>query len=123
MKTLSLWLPVALWCGLIFWLSGRPGLDLMHVWGDMTWLELLDFVLRKMAHMVEYGVLFLLARRGLSDRKALLFCLLYAISDEVHQAFVPTRGPKVTDVAIDVLGSYVAMLCRRRGESGKRLLY
>ena len=30
--------------------------------------------------------------------------IIYAISDEIHQSFVPDRGPKITDVLIDVSG-------------------
>lgn len=46
--------------------------------------------------------------------KLLLICtiiaLLYAISDEVHQIFVPERGPAVKDVFIDFSGSVSAFL-------------
>ena len=30
--------------------------------------------------------------------------LIYAIADELHQAFVPERGPKVLDVGLDFIG-------------------
>ena len=35
--------------------------------------------------------------------------LLYAISDEIHQAFIPGRGPLVSDVVIDFSGVMVGM--------------
>ncbi len=41
---------------------------------------------------------------------SLVFCLLYAISDEVHQIFVPGRSGQVTDVLIDLSGSIAGIL-------------
>ncbi len=35
----------------------------------------------------------------------LIACLLYAVSDEVHQHFVPGRGPGILDVLIDFSGA------------------
>ncbi len=74
-------------------------------------------VIRKLAHFSEFASLGLLTAALLchiSRRRrirlwlcALLpagFCLLYAISDEVHQIFT-NRGPAVTDVLIDFAGS------------------
>ncbi len=40
---------------------------------------------------------------------ALLVCVLYAISDEVHQMFVPGRGPGIKDVLIDSVGATVGI--------------
>ena len=40
---------------------------------------------------------------------ALTASLVYAISDEFHQLFVPSRGPSVTDVCIDFAGSIVGV--------------
>jgi len=37
----------------------------------------------------------------------LLICVLYSISDEFHQAFVPDRGPQIKDVLIDGAGAIV----------------
>ena len=41
---------------------------------------------------------------------ALLICVLYAVSDEVHQIFVPGRGAEVKDVLIDSAGASVGVL-------------
>ena len=41
---------------------------------------------------------------------SLLTGVLYAISDEVHQSFVPGRGPSVQDVLIDSLGVIFGIL-------------
>ena len=39
----------------------------------------------------------------------LLICVLYAISDEVHQLFVPDRGGEVKDIIIDSAGATVGI--------------
>lgn len=41
---------------------------------------------------------------------SMIIALIYAISDEVHQIFVPERGPGVKDVLIDFSGSMTAFL-------------
>ena len=72
-------------------------------------------LLRKLAHFSEYAILFSLVywlfRKGFTLSKAialplvLLCVVLFAMSDEVHQAFVPGRSPQVRDVLIDSLGA------------------
>jgi hypothetical protein len=105
-----LWLPVILWCGIIYWLSGIPNLKTSFGVGDL--------ILRKCAHMVEYGILYLLARRAFANTTTLqpsiagfVFAVFYAATDEFHQYFVPTRGPSVRDVIIDSIGAYIARAC------------
>lgn len=109
-----LWLPAAVWCGVIFAGSsvyGSPN-------PDPTWA---DWGLRKSAHLGEYAVLFLLTRRALAGGEvpptfpgawAFLFCVAYAVSDEFHQTFVPYRMGQCSDVLIDAFG---AMLASRIG--------
>ena len=92
-----LWLPVLAWAALIFALSSVPDLG--------TGLGGWDLALRKIAHALEYAVLgALLCRATSSPRLALLVGALYAVSDEVHQAFVPGRQGSPLDVAIDAVG-------------------
>jgi VanZ family protein len=104
-KFLKLWLPVFIWAAFIFFLSGIP--DLKTGFKE-------DFILRKIAHIVEYSILtFLLYRAFKGSFKmnvsrlyiypsALAF--LYALSDEFHQSFVPGRSCAMRDVLIDTLG-------------------
>ena len=120
-RALNVWLPVAAWCALIYALSGRPDLDLNHLaplWPSLWWL---DYPLRKGAHAVEYCVLFLLVRRGWPTGRAWVFCVIYAITDEWHQTFVPGRAGRVSDVLLDSVAAAlpwaaarVAPLFRRR---------
>ncbi len=88
--------------------------------------ERLHVILRKSAHFFAYLVLACILDRAIaievktapSQSKWAIFkapfkrylmvvvvCFIYAISDEIHQAFVPGRGPSVKDVLIDTLGS------------------
>lgn len=92
-----LWLPVFAWAAVIFALSSVPDLG--------TGLGGWDLLLRKIAHAVEFGVLGALFLRA-TGRPALAFVLgaLYAVSDEVHQSFVPGRMGSAVDVAIDTIG-------------------
>ncbi|MDD5655656.1 MAG: VanZ family protein [Elusimicrobia bacterium] len=116
MYKIRLWLPVAAWCLLIFALSAVPNLD--------SGLEF-DYPLRKAAHMAEYAVLFLLLRRALRGTcaetafwswAAGLLTVLYAMSDEYHQTFVPGRSGRWSDVAVDAAGAALAGLWTgRRG--------
>jgi VanZ family protein len=106
-RALTHWLPVVLWAALIFALSSIPSLGT----GLGTW----DLVLRKCAHMTEYAVLaFLLARAFGREVPALAVGMLYAVSDEVHQAFVSGRHASPIDVAIDTVGLLLGLLARRR---------
>jgi VanZ family protein len=106
-RALTHWLPVVLWAALIFALSSIPSLG--------TGLGSWDLVLRKCAHMTEYAVLaFLLARALGREVPALAVGVLYAVSDEVHQAFVSGRHASPIDVAIDTVGLLLGLLAWRR---------
>jgi VanZ family protein len=99
------WLPVVLWAGLIFALSSVPGLD-----SGLSW----DFTLRKVAHAGEYAVLGFLLARAVDDVAALWLGIAYAVSDELHQAFVPGRAASLFDVGVDSVGVLLGILLARR---------
>ena len=101
------WVPVVLWAAVIFTLSSIPHLSS----GLGTW----DYVLRKGAHVTEYAILGALLLRAL-EREVPAFALgvLYAVSDELHQAFVRGRHSSPIDVAIDSVGLAVGVLAWRR---------
>lgn len=73
--------------------------------------------IRKVAHFTIYMVLglvsYLVLPRRWSVKKKMAFvvslCFIYAITDELHQHFVPGRAPEVRDVLIDTFGSSVGM--------------
>lgn len=105
MRFFRLWIPVIVWAAVIFYFSSIPDLR--------TKLEY-DFILRKIAHIVEYLILtFFLYRafRGSFSMNVFrlfiypaLFSFLYAVSDEIHQSFVPGRNCAIGDVLIDTIG-------------------
>lgn len=127
------WVPAVLWMGFIFMMSAAPGEVSSEQSGKITEIivtvlsaitpqdaplpapDLLHTLVRKLAHMTEYAILFLLDRHALRvcgarrpGLTALLLCIGYAASDEGHQAFVDDRGPSVIDVGIDTLGACLA---------------
>jgi VanZ family protein len=106
-RTLTHWLPVVLWAGVIFALSSIPNLGT----GLGTW----DLILRKGAHTTEYAVLSVLLLRAVGrEAPALALGVLYAASDELHQAFVRGRHASPIDVAIDSVGLLIGVLAWRR---------
>ena len=110
---LRLWAPVVLWAAVIFSFSAVPDLGT----GLGTW----DLVLRKIAHASEFAVLGALLLRALRDERAALAAgVAYAISDEVHQLFVPGRVGSPIDVAIDSAGVAIGVLLWRRYSQTRR---
>jgi VanZ family protein len=98
------------WAGVIFALSATPNLK--------TNLEQ-DFLLRKIAHMVEFAILALLLYRAIKNEtgktnKAIIYSLIialfYAFSDEFHQLFVQGRHGSLKDVGIDSIGIFIFSL-------------
>ncbi|OGM31672.1 hypothetical protein A2803_04555 [Candidatus Woesebacteria bacterium RIFCSPHIGHO2_01_FULL_44_21] len=100
-------LPVILWAGVIFAFSSYPT-------GTTTEIYWQDFIIKKMAHMVEYGVLTILSYRafwnsGDGKRNAMIsavaLAVFYAITDEIHQSFTPGREPRARDIIFDTIGA------------------
>ena len=104
---LNRWLPVVLWAALIFAFSSIPSLGT----GLGTW----DLVLRKLGHAAEFAVLGALLYRALRrEPLAILLGSAYAVTDEVHQAFVSGRHGSPVDWLIDTLGVVAGVLiCSR----------
>jgi len=84
--------------------------------------DVLHVIIRKAAHLTEYGILaalWLNALRGKtrwSWRLALTaigIAALVATTDEIHQSFVPSRGPSPYDVMLDIAGATVAVSAMR----------
>ena len=82
------------------------------------WIDFCVVPVRKGAHILAYfilGVLVvsLLKEFRLVDKRTVIFavimCILYAISDEVHQYYVPGRSGDVIDVLIDTFGSILGV--------------
>lgn len=125
-KRCQRWMLAFLWMLVIFFLSAQSGnesgslstslfkplFDLLVPMGIPA--EILSLIIRKTAHFTEYLILGILVLRALDTYEihfsqkvylAMLLCIAYAISDEIHQIFVPGRAGTLIDVLIDSLGS------------------
>jgi VanZ family protein len=102
------WGPLVAWAALIFVLSSIPDLG--------TGLGGWDVLLRKLAHAAEFAILGALLVRALRRPGwAVALGIAYAVSDELHQSFVPGRQGSPLDVALDSVGVVVgAVLAARR---------
>lgn len=98
--------------GVIFAFSSIPG-------DEMPTFDLYDWLVKKGGHMLGYALLAWLLFRGWggTGRRAYLLAflgaVLYALSDEFHQSFVPGRNATLVDVAIDSLGALLVLLVLR----------
>lgn len=108
-----------------------PVYEKMETNEQYTLLTEADGTIRKAAHFAEYLLLGLFMgktvfraypqnrvyaeERAFLRREAcaailLLFCFLYALSDEYHQMFVSGRSPRMLDVFIDALGAQAGIV-------------
>lgn len=109
------WAAVALWMAVIYYFSDQSSFALLeHVWQPS--------LLSISAHFLEYAILAALLWHALRSAPALagraaslafIVAVLYAISDEFHQSFVPGRYPDVRDVLVDAAGALAAVLLLR----------
>lgn len=120
-----------LWMAVIFYFSGQTGSESGALSSSFSgFLGLPEWLIRKGAHVAEYGALgfFLFGFFDTVPRKGMWLAswgtaVLYAVSDELHQMFSSGRIPALRDVCIDAAGAAlgVAVLylltafLRRRG--------
>ncbi|NHM29950.1 VanZ family protein [Neobacillus terrae] len=134
MKKLLSWSLVILWMLVIFTLSNQPAtqsdtlstgvtkfvMELLQViTNGAADLKSFNHIIRKCAHFFVYFVLGILALNALrrsgvfgwrSIGLTVLIYVLYATLDEIHQIFVPGRGPAVKDVLIDSSGGTLGVI-------------
>jgi VanZ family protein len=109
MRAISRFGPPLALMGVIFFFSAQPDLST----GLGTW----DTILRKAAHMAEYGLLWFLWHRALARRTpwpAAAITLAYAATDEFHQSYVQGRHGTPVDVLIDAVGIAIAIAIHAR---------
>ena len=110
---LKAWFTPIIWAAIIYSFSAQsvlPGFT----------ISVADFLFKKSAHIFVYGVLYWLTLRALNKTTnqkshqnwwlAMILCLIYAVSDEFHQANVPGRHPSFRDVGFDFLGVTLVFL-------------
>lgn len=104
-------LPLLVFMGIIIFMSAQKNIE------TNTYIP--DNILKNTAHFVEYFILTLLVYRVLryfNNKSVLLTILvvtLFALSDELHQYFVPTRTASIYDFLIDITAMVVSILVYR----------
>ena len=120
------WLAVFFWMLLIFRLSSQPAFKsndlslgitdrIIRFLGTLIRVDIerLNHIVRKGAHFSAYLILAILIFNAVNQSKisgwksvvlVVSLCVLYAISDEVHQLFVEGRSGQPSDVLIDSIG-------------------
>jgi VanZ family protein len=131
---LKYWLPVLIWLGLIFvgstdTLSAEqtsrflvPFLRWLDPQISVATIAAVHLTVRKLGHITEYAILAMLLwralRRGtrLQAKMSILFLLawlaaaIFAVIDEFHQSFVPSRTASPVDVMIDICGAMIGLI-------------
>ena len=104
---------------LIFLVSAQPSTQVPNFGG-------VDDLVKKSGHVIGYAMLAFLYWKAFEFKQnkrliAWLLVILYAISDEFHQAFVPGRHPSLVDVVLfDNLGSLISLWLITRFRKQKR---
>lgn len=129
-KTLKHWLPVIIWAAIIFFFSANtdPYTILPESWralrpfpqvSDSSLTEFIGVIM----HILEYATLAYLLFRAIHHDKIItsksiltiiLLTLLYAVTDEIHQFFVPGRTFQLFDLFIDSLGAIIGSFVFKR---------
>lgn len=134
-KVILFWALLVLWAGVIFAFSAQPDTvssqqsgfftrileeAVVYISGSVndgkTLYAQLDHLVRKSAHFMVYFILGALTQRAYwhsAKQKhplrtlilALVTCALYAVSDEIHQYFVPGRAMMLSDMLLDSVGA------------------
>ena len=125
MKKIIKWILFIFWLLLIFIFSNQPQSakhthdiigNLIPYIKTSNLLDIINYIIRKSAHFTEYFILCLLTISLLKEYtkkeiiiiiSSLIFCFLYACSDEFHQSFIKGRTSQFSDVLIDTSGSII----------------
>ena len=149
-KSIS-WLLVLLWMGIIFFFSAQSGPESGALSSNLTeqiiallkqfnldisvQVSSFESILRTNAHFIAYFILGILVFNALrwddaspyhqSFIRAFIISVLYAISDEFHQYFVPERAAELKDVLVDSAGALsgiliIFLILRIRAKVSKR---
>jgi len=106
-KFLYYWLPFYAYAVLIFYFSSLPTIPSIII-------EIIPETL--IWHMIEYAILSILLLRSFINSKnttfkenaihlAIIIAILYGVTDEIHQYFVPGRTFDILDIIANSVGS------------------
>lgn len=113
-RIIKLWLPVIVCMGIIFSASSIPGRKIPPLFPFQG----------SIFHLVVYAMLAYFFSRALKNTYtnilpakiifcAIVFGVIYGITDEWHQAFVPARSVSGLDLFIDGISSFVGTMVNR----------
>jgi VanZ family protein len=138
-RDLNYWLPPIVWAAVIL-LASSDLFSGAHTAGVLQRIaftifghqlapvtaETLNFLMRKTAHVTEYGILSALTFRAFRGAKqwwsprwaigGIVFAIVIASIDEIHQSFVPSRTGTWHDVVLDAAGATVAQILIRAAQ-------
>jgi VanZ family protein len=121
------------WAVLVFYLSTErfgsgfsqgllaQAITLLHISVSPRTFHILDTLLRKIAHLTEYGILAFFVYGSFAEQQLFrwrlrqaIWCIgivgLYSLTDEFHQRYVPGRHASLVDCGIDVAGAAIAIV-------------
>lgn len=129
---------LAIWMFIIFMFSAKPAFESGQQSGTLVKIikecikgvapkanttlidwDFIETIIRKTAHFTVYLILGMLTLnsffRIIKNKKksvllSFLFSCFYAVSDEIHQVFVPGRACRLYDVLIDSIGAFVGII-------------
>lgn len=119
------WILVVVCMGFIFSLSAQNGEESSDLSGSfvmaiLEWLKLDvdEGLLRTCAHCLEFMGLSLLIfnatyatwEKKITPLIAFAGTVLYAITDEIHQIFVPGRAFQISDILVDSTGALIGII-------------
>lgn len=125
-KQIISWSLVLIWVIIIYYFSSKNAdasnelsqgtlaiiIDLFHI----KEFPILHYLIRKLAHMIEYAILFTLVFNASYYTFPSIYMPSFSITlgfaclDEFHQLFVPGRSGQLFDVGIDMIGACIACL-------------
>jgi len=132
-RVILIWAMTVAWAGTITLLStGSYGasvtawllkglLSLVHIQLADPTFEIVHFLIRKLAHLTEYGMFGLFLYHSFTFRQpqswntrsavcAVITAGLFSLTDEYHQSFVPGRTASLKDCGIDTFGALLGMV-------------
>ena len=120
---------IILWMNLVFGFSGQNGeqssgisykISMLITGNNEEIAKMIEPYVRKIAHFSEYAVgailIYLLiytfpkVSSKIRNISSIIITIIYAISDEIHQLYIPGREGKIVDVYIDTLGIITGIL-------------
>ena len=108
-KKIIPFIPSLVWMSVIFYFSSQ------QTTGVGGTNQTTRFLILKSFHLIEYAFLAWLLSFAIFKKKwVVLIAYLYAISDEIHQSFIPGRTSRFQDTLIDLVGILIGLFIFRK---------